>query len=129
MDIKVDAQRGFVRIVLVGEQSLEEIKQAFSSLLEHPDYRPGMNRLWDIREASVSSLTADQLRDIERHARALEPTPEHLRVAVLVSRDVDFGVIRMLESLANEKAPVTVDSCVCRDLAEAEEWVSSTEST
>lgn len=123
MKVLFNHEKGYVWIRLYGKQTLETLQQAYYKLLEMPEYRVGMRRVWDIRQADLSQMTANELRRLGTTSRDPESGTGKTKVAVLVGRDVEYGVMRMLQALGGETMPVTV--AVFRSAEETEEWIST----
>ena len=73
----------------------------------------------DARAANVD-FTSDEVRTIVRLVREMSVENKFGPTAVIVSTDVEFGVIRMLETLLDDVAAVSP----CRSEAEARAWLS-----
>ena len=72
----------------------------------------------DARAANVD-LTSDEVRTIVALVREMSVQNKFGPTAVIVSTDVEFGVIRMLEALLDDVAAVSP----CRSEAEAYTWL------
>ncbi len=84
-------------ILDVGESfSLEDVAQ----VLEKTDWHPPRRYLWDLRALQQGP---DETPEIRRAARLVELTRERWeggRTAILVSRELDFGLARMFSAFA-----------------------------
>jgi hypothetical protein len=118
--IEPDAERGFVRIRVTGRFEMAEAARRQGEVAAT---YPRMHRLWDLREANLAAWTAPEIRlGIDEIAgRTSEGAGEGLRVAGLVTRDLEFGVTRMFESMAGGKLPMRY--AVFRDEERAIEWL------
>ena len=116
--IDIDVASAVATVRLTGLITVAEAARAFERLAAHPQYRDGVARLWNVRKAEFSKITSDDIRQISQAARATLSNPR-ARVALLVARDVDFGISRMYQSTAGETLPMQV----FRDLESAEAWL------
>lgn len=73
----------------------------------------------DARAANVD-FTSDEVRTIVALVREMSVENKFGPTAVIVSTDVEFGAIRMLETLLDDVAAVSP----CRSEAEARAWLS-----
>ena len=73
----------------------------------------------DARAANVD-LTSDEVRTIVALVREMSVENKFGPTAVIVSTDIEFGVIRMLETLLDDVAAVSP----CRSEAEARTWLT-----
>jgi len=119
-----DEVRGFVRIQVIGRFPMRDASQRQA---EVASAHPGMHRLWDLREADLSNWTRQEIRGgIEAIASRTPPiAKDELRVAALVTRDLDYGVARMFESMASGSLPIRY--AVFRDEPRALEWLATGE--
>ena len=123
VEIEFNAKRRFLCARLIGEQTATDFRNAYESVHAHPDYRPGMNRIWDLREGTLKGLTGNDILRMGSVSAQHEPAGSGARLAVVVSEEVDDDLKQIGESL-NEEV-LTVDMKVFRDMAEAEHWVSA----
>lgn len=119
--IDTDEESGVAVITMVARITGQRLVCALDALAGHEGYRAVQPRLWDFRDADLSQLTRAELRLVARHVRSLELSPPESRAGVLVSRDVDFGVIRMFELTEAESLSGVVRAF--RDLSRAQAWL------
>jgi len=110
----------YIRIRVRGKLTAPETLGARTQVVaEHP----GFHRLWDFLDADLSAWTGDDMRmfiDLLRRTDRLDPT---VRVAALVSREVDYGRASLFKSLSADTLPGHWK--VFRDEADAVHWVST----
>lgn len=95
------------------------IIESRKTLMDRPDFEPGIPVLYNLREMTTLNLTRDQLREAEVHARQVaERRGPHL-TAIFARRDVDFGMARMYEMLSDREGTMRV----FRDYDEALAWL------
>ena len=95
--IRIDEAQRLATVILTGRATAHGVVRAIRDLTSHPQYRPGIPKLWDARQADLSKLTRAEFRSIARAGRVSELSTLGIRVAVLVTRPVDFGIARMFE--------------------------------
>jgi hypothetical protein len=110
-------KKGVLFICIEGDPTVDDIKQALDQTRDESGYNH-LSRLWDFRKASFD-FNAEELEEIASHASTADLDPS--RVAMLVSKDLSYGVSRMYE--AYRKNPVT-DVKVFREESEALEWLA-----
>jgi len=112
---------GYVHIIVHGKMTAPDASQARKHA--QTDF-PRLNRLWDFRQADLTAWTADDMRMFNEMIMLSEGGGPNVRVAALVSRDVDFGVARMYESIS--AGDFIKDGAVFRDEAAALAFVTVT---
>lgn len=117
--IHIDESAGTATVRMSGLVTVDGLSEAFESLVSHPEFHEGLNRLWDGREADFSTLTPSDFKAIAAAAKA-RPSGPGVRAAFLVSRDVDFGVGRMYGSMEGEQLPGELR--IFRDPTAAQSW-------
>ncbi len=118
----IDTTTGIITHTVVGDLMVEDIWEAFAVRTNHPDFKPGMSVLWDLREGNASSLTFDDIRRIAGQNKArLRKSGVPYRVAFLAPRDIEFGLSRMYEMFSDASL---VENRVFRTLEEARRWLS-----
>jgi len=116
--IHIDSAERIAWVDLAGVARRAEIVDALDHLQTHPDYRPGMDTIYDCRRADFSQVTASDLRDLAEYLAPRVAGPA--RRAIVVDRDVEYGVARMWMVYA-ERAPQ--ERRVFRRLEEARRWL------
>jgi hypothetical protein len=120
MSVSWNIIKGLARLQSGDDATLEEWRAAVDDFRRHPDYRPGMGVLndWQKRTRSITAQDAQARTSyMVQYGAAFGPT----RWAVVVSRDVDFGMARVEEALLEGVPNITLR--VFRDPIEAEAWV------
>jgi len=102
-----------------GPTSIDEIIAAIKT------YLSGENTgkvLWNFMQADGAAIVSDDLIHLQDVVRRIAPTGKRRKVAIVVSRDLGFGLSRMAESRA-EMADINADYYVTRRLEEALAWL------
>jgi hypothetical protein len=78
--------------------------------------------LWDLRDASLTQLSSDEVRALAERAVAFSRKHTGVKNAWVAVSDVDFGLCRMSEMLADG---VGLSLAVFHDYDEALRWITS----
>ena len=124
-DFTIDTEDGAgVTVIQMGARVTgQRLVRALEALARLNTYEARHPRLWDLREADLSQLTRAELRVVARRVRTLDLSLAESRVAVVVSRDVDFGVVRMFELTEADSLSGAIRAF--RDITRAHAWVSA----
>lgn len=116
-----DPDTGLRVHVMTGRLTYAEVRDTLEELYARPDFDPTMNALWDLREAVLTDISSDDVRKIAQLVRGRPPIGVSSRVALVVSRDADFGMARMYGAQLDGAAQSGFR--VFRDVDEATTWV------
>lgn len=102
-----------------GTLNFEAVTEAGALAAALPAYRPGMNALWDVREADLTGLDRKAL---ERLTEVIRQHPARLgaKIAIVVVREVDYGIMRMWQ-VYGEDAPQ--NRRVFSNIDDAQDWL------
>jgi hypothetical protein len=78
--------------------------------------------LWNFMQADGAAIVSEDLIHLQDVVRRIAPTGKRRKVAIVVSRDLGFGLSRMAESRA-EIAEINADYYITRRLEEALAWL------
>lgn len=120
MILRFDEDRNFAAITLDGTLDQDTILASFDSAVAHPRYRPGMARLWDFREADLSSLSTATVQRLAQYSLGFPGGINDVKVAFVTGRDLEYGLARMFEMTCKGNTPIFV----FRDLESAENWLA-----
>lgn len=118
-----DSNSGLRIHTVTGSLSFDTLTGILAELYQDPRFRADQDVLWDLREASLAEFTADEVRrviDLVRDNWATEGTPH---AALVVAREVDFGMARMYELQLSDLSTGKVQ--VFRDIEAAGEWLAN----
>ena len=105
-NIRFEPGGEYLTITAMGPIDVEGVREYLEAILADAAWRPGMLVLADFRDMSTDHLSVAQVRKIvEVH----QPYMERIGlspVAVVVSRPVDFGMVRMWEAMAAQMFPM-----------------------
>ena len=119
---RIDVERNLVLTTASGTLTDDDVLQLKARLVRDPDFRPGMKELSDIRNITRLDVTADGIQAmVEQDQRDRAVVASH-RLALVVSKDLDFGMARMYQTLT-ESTMKNVG--VFRDIDKANAWLQS----
>jgi hypothetical protein len=122
IDTVVDPKTGWRIHTVTGELGLDEARNALAAIYDDPQYDPDSHALWDLRDAVLSGFSADQIRSLASYVGERWGASGRNRAALVVSRDLDFGLARMYEQLLTGRT--TSEVRVFRVYSEAIDWLS-----
>lgn len=95
--LKMDEALGLVIARFEGTVDAAQLDRIRGEIEAHPDFRPGLDRIWDERNADLE-VTGDQIRSLAD--RWNQSTVDHgrRRVGYLVSEGLRWGLNRQFES-------------------------------
>lgn len=91
--------------------------------VDQPAWHPGIPALMDFRNLDIGCLNAADARQLADLYRPYAKILAAARIAVVVTRPVDFGMVRMWESLVHQ---MHLTHEVFYRLEEAEAWLQAT---
>jgi hypothetical protein len=103
-----------------GQLSADEIMKTVKSIYEG---MPSRNIIWDLAESDVSSITADEVRELARGVKKLAHSREGGKTAIVSPKDISYGIGRMYQIFA-EIYSQSAQIEVFRSKLEAERWVN-----
>ena len=119
MDLHIDEEKNIAHIKLSGQFSKKAILSAFDLAVSDERYKNGMGRLWDFRNADLSSFDTATVMEMAHYSKRFPPGINSVNVAFVVSRDLEYGLSRMFQMSSEAKTPIQV----FRTMAEAEKWM------
>ncbi len=117
--------KNYCRVKIIGRLTRDILSSILEQVMSHPEYKPGMNRFWDFLETDVSQMSPEDWRTYAKVVRSLESQPGKVRAVALVANDLEYGMIRLFQSVGNGILPTA--TYVTRSEEEAEAWITSTD--
>ena len=102
----------------------DEIRAAFQSIFDNPRFTPGINALWDLRQASIGVRMQEIPGLLEMINSRQGDRGQDYRVAILVSASPDFGLSTLFE-MSTHAMPFAVR--VFRSHTQATRWLAGEE--
>ena len=118
----IDLQQNLIRQTLWGKVTAGELRDLALAMWQDPIYRKKLDILGDLREAQVD-IPYDQMVS---YTRFLIGNSDIGRQALVVGRQLEFGMARMYEQLT-EDGVGRIDMKVFFDMDEAEQWIGCKE--
>jgi hypothetical protein len=117
----VDKKASVVIHTVTGEITFQKIKSSYESVCSHPDFKENMNSIWDIRDADASKFDSQEVIKIARYFETQTKTRAKYKAAVIVSRDLEYGLSRKYQVAAAD-LPAKIGIFI--NLDEAKKWVA-----
>ena len=119
MDLRIDEEKNIAYIKLSGLLSKKVILSAFDLTVSDKRYKNGMGRLWDFRDAELSSLDSETITEMAQYSLRFPQGINDVKVAFVTSKDLEYGLSRMFEMSSKAMTPIRV----FRAMDEAEKWM------
>jgi hypothetical protein len=121
VDVTIDQDDRLITYTATGDITVADMKAAFESIFDHPDFEPGMNALCDAKYASFPEMSFGEVQELvgllgERSERR----GKDFKVALLVRGNPEFGLSSLFEM---QTYSLPFDVQVFRKTAEAKEWL------
>ena len=120
MELDFNREKNFACIKLSGSLDRKVILDAFDKAVSDREYKKGMGRVWDFREADLSSISPEIIREMAQYSLRFPAGFNDVKVAFVTNRDLEYGFSRMFEMSSHAKTPIRVFRC----MDQAEEWMS-----
>jgi hypothetical protein len=118
MDLRTDHAKNIAYIRLTGLLNREVILDAFDATVSDKRYRKGMNRLWDFRDADLSSMDSSTIAEMAMYSTKFPAGINDVKVVFVVNREMEYGLSRMFEAYSMD-GMTTVSVFYTMDDAEA----------
>ncbi len=93
------------------------------SILNHPNFRKNINQLFDSTEGQIDLTSEDLVNIATYYQTKSNQLGNNRKLALVVSRDVDFGRMRQYEAFFDAGPGVIVHSF--RSINEAKDWIKN----
>jgi hypothetical protein len=116
---RIDKESGIVYTTIEGRITTDELLESLERFMNHPDFSPGLNGLADLRNIEMDTFSADVRRIAElmvEYRNKIGPS----KTAVVISKDVTFGMTRMFQSFSEQSS---IKTAIFRDMEEALRWL------
>jgi hypothetical protein len=119
MNLRINENKNIAYINLSGQLDKKTILNAFDSVISNKKYKKGMGRLWDFRDADLSSLETETVMEMAQYSNKFPSGINDVKVALVTSSDLEYGLSRMFEMSSTSKTPIGV----FQSLNEGEIWL------
>jgi hypothetical protein len=115
----VDKNSSVMIHTVTGEITFEEVKSSYETLRAHPNYQEDIFTIWDIRDADASKFDSQDVIRLARYFETQIKNRTKYKVAVIVSRDLEYGLSRMYQ-VATADLPAKIGIFI--NLEDAKIW-------
>ena len=119
--IQIEPEHKLVTFACSGTVALNDVRTAFQGMFDDPRFTPGINALWDLRQASIGVRMQEIPYLLDMISSRQRDRGKDYRVAILVSGSPDFGMSTLFEMSAHAM-PFAVR--VFRSRTEATRWLA-----
>jgi len=116
----VDKKAAVMIHTVTDEITFEEVKSSYEAILSHPDFQEDMNSIWDIRNADASKFDSQDVIRLARYFETQIKNRAEYKVAVIVSRDLEYGLSRTYQVAAAD-LPSKIEIFI--NIEDAKKWV------
>ena len=92
MDLQIDEEKNIAYIKLSGLLSKKVILSAFDLTVSDKRYKNGMGRLWDFRDAELSSLDSETITEMAQYSLRFPQGINDVKVAFVTNKDLEYGL-------------------------------------
>lgn len=96
---QVDSRARLGILTLSGTVDVHDLLEAMSTLYDRPEWQPGFDVLWDASGITELILGPTDIRTIVEVVRSRAVQIGHGRTAIVVFRDLDASIARLLTRL------------------------------
>ena len=120
----VDKRYKIMVHTVTGEMTIDEIKSSYETILSHPEFQEDMNSIWDMRDADASKFESQDVIRIARYFETQFKNRAEFKVAVIVSRNLEYDLSRMYQVAA---ADLPAKIRIFHNLEEAKKWLAGSD--
>jgi hypothetical protein len=120
-EFTIDTAAQIIRETWTDTVDLTQLKESSRSEWQHPDYHKNLHMIADFRQAKVDLSS----NDIWTFVRWFSQNESLGKLAVVVSREVGFGLARMFSSISEDNKQFSESMRVFYSLDAAEAWIAS----
>ena len=98
MNFKLNAEGGFFRIQIDGVFAYDDAIEVIEAAYRDPQHDERSPLLWDLSRADMSAWTSAEIQRLLAHVSRNHRAQPVRKSAFVVSRDIEFALIRMWDS-------------------------------
>jgi hypothetical protein len=121
MEYEIFSHDGFVEVVTHGDADAATFRQFLDEMFGQEDWEPGTPVLHDHSDLNAAPLTVNDVSAIAHFCADSRADFGTSHLAVVVARDLEFGLARMWEAFVDGKWDVTAQVFRTRD--DAVSWL------
>ena len=118
--ITIDTEQRLARIIPRGKVNVLELRDIYSELIKHSEWRAGFDILCDYRAIDDFDISIRDIDEIVEWQTSIDNMIGNGKCAVVASGDSIFGMSRMWEMIS---AKCSQDICIFSDLDDAVLWL------
>ena len=122
-EIRFAKARPLVEVRLYGRADIAAFAELDMELVDHPDWTPGTDMLFDFRQLDMSHLQMSDVRESSLFVRTLSERFGKGRLACVMGTTVDYGLARAWELMTENDVSLQIK--IFRSADEAWAWVDS----
>ena len=122
--IQIEPEHKLVTFECSGTVVFDDVRGAYQGMFDDPRFAPGINALWDLRQASIGLRMQEIPGLLDMISSRQGDRGKDYRVALLVSGSPDFGLSTLFEMSAHSM-PFAVR--VFRSRTQATHWLAGEE--
>ena len=120
--LKVSDDGLIFTVVTEGKGDVEGIIAFLKDIISHPQWEPGKRILLDHRALEIDDISASGVEDVAFYFVSISDKLGDGKIALVMNRDIDFGIARAWESITNLDVDITIH--VYRKLDDAIYWLT-----
>ena len=117
---RIDVAHNFVSLYWDEFPTLAHLREVVQTATADPEFRPGMNFLWDRKPGNPNTASVEYLREAVYYLQALAEQIGKHAWAIVTHTAGDFGKARMIEAMTDQTGVIVRAFQSCGD---AEEWL------
>ena len=121
MEHSITPRDGYLEVKLTAKPTPDAFTEYFNALVSHKYWESGSLVLTDETKLDGSTITVQEVRDITEICGKYSSELGQVRTAILVARDIEYGMIRMWDVFVEGKWDVEARLFRSRD--EALAWL------
>jgi len=123
MEYTIESRDSYLEVKQSGLCELRVYGECLAAVLEHESWTPGTPTLVDQTELDAGTLTINEVRALATQCGARREEAGSSRLAILVARDLEFGMNRMWGVFVEDQWDVVLG--VFRSKEEAVAWLTA----
>ena len=122
LSTEINKEKNIRYHVVTGAIDVHELINVLQAIYDARDFDPEMNVFWDLQNADSSAVSSDDVYTLQKYVSNKWGQGGYSRAALVVSREVDFGMSRMYQIMMEGNNPSKIK--VFKDFHEAEQWLA-----
>lgn len=124
MPIEVSYEAGLDALMIqcTGTVVYKDMPVLGNQILSHPDFRKNISQIFDVTQGVLELSTEDLKQVATDFSQIAKILGMNRKLALVVSRDVDFGMMRMYEVFFQPGPHVKIMSF--RSMDKAKQWIA-----